>query len=81
MVDGYAIIIIPIIGTSRESIEQAAEQAYDELRAWYAKQQVLFTADGGSVFQFSTAATVEDGAIGFVYTFIITVFYCPNIAS
>lgn len=57
------------IGKSRELVDAMA-RARDYLNAWYATQEILFTQDMSSIFQFSTTAYIYDGE----HVFIITVF-------
>lgn len=63
------IEVISFIGTSTRVVTEAIEGARKGLRAWYAQQDILFYAHGGSVFNYSTSSYVDDGE----YTFIITV--------
>lgn len=52
----------------------AVEDATRKLEAWYREQPLLFFADGGSVFQFGTAALIDAHGL---FTYIITAFHTP----
>lgn len=68
-IDKYPHEVLPFIGTGA-TIAVAIARATEALDEWYLSQQLLFEPDGGSVFQFNTAAFETAGE----HTFIITVF-------
>lgn len=64
------IQIATFIGTSELAMTDAIERARREMDAWYKLQRLTHLGDGGSLFQFSTAAYLD----GIQHVFMITVF-------
>lgn len=71
MSHNHPLHIVSFTGTSSALMSEAIEGAKRGLDDWYHEQDILFWGNGGSVFQFSTAAYETDTQ----FVFIITVFH------